>query len=68
MLTCLATGCDLMDHVTTQIPYALLGGLTARCVCVLPVSYGAPWWLMLIIGVLVVAVGHQWLSKPVEPT
>ena len=68
VLTCLATGCDLMDHVTTQIPYALLGGLTALCVCVLPVSYGAPWWLMLIIGVLVVAVGHQWLSKPVEPT
>ena len=65
VLTCLATGCDLMDHVTTQIPYALLGGITALGICVIPVSYGLPWWLMLTIGTLVLITLHRFLGRPV---
>ena len=65
VLTCLATGCDLMDHVTTQIPYALLGGITALVICVIPVSYGLPWWLMLTIGTLVLITLHRFLGRPV---
>ena len=53
VLSCLATGCDLMDHVTTQIPYALLGGITALLVCVIPTGYGLPWWLGLLVGAAV---------------
>ena len=66
VLTCLATGCDLMDHVTTQIPYALLGGITALVICVIPVSYGLPWWLMLTIGILVLITLHRFLGRPVD--
>ena len=65
VLTCLATGCDLMDHVITQMPYALLSGLTAIVICLLPASYGVPWWMVLGIGIVVVAIGHRVLSEPV---
>ena len=66
VLTCLATGCDLMDHVTTQIPYALLGGMTALVICVIPVSYGLPWWLMLAFGFIVMIGLHRFLGRPVD--
>ena len=66
VLTCLATGCDLMDHVTTQIPYALLGGVTALCICVIPVSYGLPWWLMLTFGLIVMICLHRFLGRSVD--
>ena len=40
VLSSLATGCDHMDHVRTQIPYALLGGTTAVLLGVLPAGFG----------------------------
>ena len=66
VLTCLATGCDLMDHVATQLPYALLGGLTALGVCIIPVGFGLPWWLMLIIGLAVLVSIFHFLGRPVD--
>lgn len=65
VLSSLATGCDHMDHVTSQLPYATLTGTLALLVCTLPVGYGLPWWLMLAVaGVLLVGV-YLYLSKPV---
>ena len=66
VLSCLATGCDLMDHVTTQIPYALLGGLTALLICVIPTGYGLPWWLMLPLGFVVMVTVHRFIARPVD--
>lgn len=66
VLSCLATGCDLMDHVTTQIPYALLGGLTALLVCVIPTGYGLPWWLMLPFGFVVLVTALRFLGRSVD--
>jgi len=66
VLTSLATGCDLMDHVTTQIPYALLGGIIALGICIIPVSYGFPWWLMLTFGFIALTCLHRFLSRPVD--
>ena len=66
VLSSLATGCDHMDHVTTQLPYAMLTGTLALVVCTLPVGYGLPWWLMLAVaGSLLVAI-YMSVSKPVE--
>ena len=66
VLSSLATGCDHMDHVTTQLPYATLTGTLALLVCTLPVGYGLPWWLMLAIaGALLVGI-YLYLSKPVD--
>ena len=65
VLSSLATGCDHMDHVTTQIPYALTGGIVAVLVGVLPAGYGVPWFLLLPSGFVVLIVVHRFLAKPV---
>ena len=51
ILTSMATGCELMDHVWTQMPYALSTGAAALFLGTLPASFGAPWWILLFLGV-----------------
>jgi len=66
VLSSLATGCDHMDHVRTQIPYALLGGIAAILIGVLPAGFGLPWFLLLPIAAVVVVVVHRFLAKPTD--
>ena len=66
VLSSLATGCDHMDHVRTQIPYALLGGMAAIFIGVLPAGYGLPWFLLLPSGAIALVVTHRFLGKPVD--
>ena len=66
VLSSLATGCDHMDHVRTQIPYALLGGVATLIVCVLPAGFGAPWYLMLPAAAIVLIAVHRLLGKPTD--
>jgi Na+/H+ antiporter NhaC len=65
VLSSLATGCDHMEHVRTQLPYAVLGGAVALVVGVLPAGFGAPWWLLLAIGAGVLFAIHRVIGKPV---
>ena len=65
VLSSLATGCDHMDHVRTQIPYALLGGTAAVLIGVLPAGYGLPWFILLPSGMIALVVVHRFLGKPV---
>ena len=66
VLSSLATNCDHMDHVTTQIPYALVGGLVAIFVGILPAGYGLPWFLLLPSAVVVLIAIHRFLGKPTD--
>jgi len=66
VLSSLATGCDHMDHVTTQLPYAALTGAAAILIGTLPGGYGAPWWLLLLIAALVLFLVHRLLSKSAD--
>lgn len=66
VLSSLATGCDHMDHVRTQLPYAFLGGVVAVTIGVLPAGYGLPWYLLLPTGAVVLVVIHRFLAKPVD--
>ncbi|MGB5813007.1 MAG: Na+/H+ antiporter NhaC family protein, partial [Polyangiales bacterium] len=66
ILSSMATSCDHMDHVRTQLPYALLVGLVSLGCAELPVAAG--WygpWVGLIIGAVVMIVGFELLSRPV---
>ena len=65
VLSSLATGCDHMDHVRTQIPYAVLGGTTAVLLGVLPAGFGLPWFILLPCGIITLIVVHRFLGKPV---
>jgi Na+/H+ antiporter NhaC len=51
VLSSLASGCDHIEHVRTQMPYALLVGVVAELVCLVPVGFGLPWWLTLLVAV-----------------
>jgi Na+/H+ antiporter NhaC len=67
VLSSLATGCDHMDHVATQLPYALLSGAIAILLCTLPAGYGMQWWMALGLGAAVLIAAHHYLGKPTDP-
>ena len=52
ILTSMASGCELMDHVWTQMPYAISAGLAALFLCTIPAGFGFPWWALLITGIV----------------
>lgn len=55
ILSSMASGCDHMEHVRTQLRYAVLAALVALGFGVLPSGFGIPWWLSLITGCIVLA-------------
>ncbi len=55
ILSSMATGCDHIEHVRTQIPYALLAGGAAVVFGVLPSGFGIPWWASLGVGMVFLA-------------
>lgn len=66
ILSSLATQCDLVDHVRTQLPYALLVGGVAWLLCALPVGFGVPWWVMLPISAVLLVVTLRLVGQPVD--
>ena len=66
ILTSMASGCDLMDHVKTQMPYALIAGTIALFVGTLPAGFGLPWWLLLGLGFILLFVIINIYGKPTD--
>jgi Na+/H+ antiporter NhaC len=56
VLSSQACGCNHVEHVRTQLPYALLVGGMSVVAGTLPVALGAPVWLMLPLGLAGLAV------------
>jgi Na+/H+ antiporter NhaC len=58
IMSSMASGCDHVDHVRTQLPYALLASLVAMILCYLPGALlgFSPWLLPLGLVVMVVAL------------
>lgn len=50
ILSSMASGCNHIEHVRTQMPYAMTVAGVSIIICLVPVGYGAPWWLVLLIG------------------
>jgi len=50
VLSARASDCDLIAHVRTQMPYALVVGAISIVCGTLPIGFGAPAWLLLILG------------------
>lgn len=50
ILSSMATSCDHIDHVRTQIPYALAVGVVGMVVGDIPTAYGVSPWISLIVG------------------
>ena len=66
ILSSLASGCDHVAHVRTQLPYAGIVGIVAIGAGSLPVALGMPWWLGLFLGAVVLWVVLRFLGRPDE--
>lgn len=53
ILSSLASGCDHIEHVRTQLPYAITVGGVAILFGSLMTAMGSPWWLGMSIGLVV---------------
>lgn len=54
ILSSMASGCDHIEHVRTQLPYALLVGAVALLLGTVPAGFGLPWWASMIGGGVVI--------------
>jgi len=68
ILSSMASGCDHVEHVRTQLPYAGSVGLVAIFLGTLPAGYGMPWWIGLVAGTAVLLGLLFLIGKPVEVT
>ena len=63
IMSSMAAGCDHIDHVRTQAPYAMLVGVVALVTCVAPSSLGVPWWVCVPIGAIVLSLTLRTIGK-----
>ncbi len=64
ILSSLASGCDHIEHVRTQLPYALTVGGTAILIGSIPTALGLPWWLGMSVGLLILWLILKFYGKP----
>ena len=68
ILSSMASGCDHVDHVRTQLPYALTVGTVATLFGSLPTGFDVPWWLCLPVAAAVLYAIVRWVGRPLpEP-
>ena len=65
VLSSTAAACDHVDHVRTQLPYALLVATVAMTLGNVGTAYGLPSWAALSIGVVILWAFLRW--KGVAP-
>ena len=66
ILSSMASGCDHIEHVRTQLPYAMSVGLVGLFLGTLPTGFGFPWWASLLLGAGLLVLIHQVAGQPVE--
>ncbi len=65
ILSSMASGCDHIEHVRTQLPYALFVGIVAVLLGTLPTGFGWPWWLSMGLAAAVLLLGLRLMGKKV---
>ncbi|MEE8522834.1 MAG: Na+/H+ antiporter NhaC family protein [Thermoanaerobaculia bacterium] len=63
ILSSMASGCDHIAHVRTQLPYAFAGGALAVLVGNVPVAFGWSPWISLLVGAVVIVGGVTVLKR-----
>lgn len=66
ILSSLASSCNHIDHVKTQMPYALTVGLVSILLGTIPAAFGIPFWLSFVAGVSALYLIVQWKGKKSE--
>jgi len=65
ILSSMASGCDHIEHVRTQLPYALTVGAVAIVLGTLPSGFGMPWWFGMLAGGAVICAVARYIGEPV---
>ena len=68
ILSSMASGADHIDHVKTQLPYALLAAGVAVVFGYIPAGYGMNPYLSIVLGIGALYLIHRKISKPVIVT
>ncbi len=63
ILSSMATSCDHIDHVRTQMPYALLVGGVGIAVGDIPTAYGLSPWISLLLGSAILLACLHFLGR-----
>ena len=63
IMSSMASGCNHLQHVKTQMPYALTVGAVALLIGVLPTALGMPSWLAFMIAIAMLAVIVRFVGK-----
>lgn len=68
IMSSMASGADHIDHVRTQLPYALIVAGLSILLGYLPAGYGIPGWLMLLIGTVLIILFVRFAGKKIDQT
>jgi Na+/H+ antiporter NhaC len=64
ILSSLASSCNHIDHVRTQLPYALTVGGVSIIVGTIPAAFGISPWFLFPAGILVMFLIVKFVAKP----
>ena len=64
ILSSLASSCPHIEHVRTQLPYALTTGAIAIFVGTLPASFGISPWILFPLGIFSLYLTIHFIGKP----
>lgn len=67
VMSSMASACDHVDHVRTQLPYAILVAVVGMLLGDIPTAYGLSPYLSLFAGGIVLFLVIRFYGKPVEP-
>jgi len=66
VLSSIASGCDHIEHVRTQMPYAIMVGVVAVLIGTIPGAYGLSPWISIIAGVAVLYGVLRYFGRKAE--
>ena len=66
VLSSMASGCDHIEHVRTQMPYAVLVGVVGLFVGTIPGGFGVPPWITIILGIVILIAILRFFGRNAE--
>lgn len=65
IMSSMASGCNHLQHVKTQMPYALTVGMVALLLGVLPTALGIPSWIAFLVAIAILGIIVRFIGKKV---
>ena len=63
VMSSMASGCDHVDHVRTQLPYAIVVAFVAMALGSIPAGFGLSPWISIVAGLAVLILVLRWLGR-----